>query len=615
MLHFRSGITPRVSAYLFVGAACVLLLFAARPAPGKSSAASSSDTQVTFTRDIAPIMFRSCSSCHRPGEAAPFSLLTYSDAKRHAHQIVDVTQSRIMPPWLPEPQDLKFADELRLSDAQIGLIRRWVEQGEAEGDSRDLPPAPKFVEGWQLGKPDLILTATKPLVLPPQGTDTYWNFIFRLPIQETKWVKAIEIRPGDKQYVHHANILLDRTGESREREAEPGAGFGGMEIRIESQVFDPDSHLLFWKPGTVPSVEPDGLALRLDKGTDLILNTHLQPSGKPEIIQPSIGIYFTSHPATKFPMLLQLENDVKLDIPAGDKNFVVSDDFTLPVDVDLMAIYPHAHYLGKDIQAFATLPDGTKKTLIHIPHWNLNWQAVYRYAEPVRLPKGTTVSLRYVYDNSDENPMNPNHPPARVLSGNRSSDEMCHLWLQVLPVNFDPAQGDPRMALQEALARHNVENNPADYEAHYNLGAMLQARKDLEGAIAEYAAAVRLRPQDAIGNNALGAALLAAGHPQQGAEYLQAALRARPDYFDARYNLGFALAGQDDFSGAAEQFRQALQLQPQDANVEANLGAALAQMGQFAEAKSHFERALQIDPNQAIAKENLEALQEETGAH
>jgi len=615
MLHFRSGITPRVSAYLFVGAACVLLLFAARPAPGKSSVASGADTQVTFTRDIAPIMFRSCSSCHRPGEAAPFSLLTYSDAKRHAHQIVDVTQSRIMPPWLPEPQDLKFADELRLSDAQIGLIRRWVEQGEAEGDSRDLPPAPKFVEGWQLGKPDLILTATKPLVLPPQGTDTYWNFIFRLPIQETKWVKAIEIRPGDKQYVHHANILVDRTGASRRREAEPGAGFGGMEIRIESQVFDPDSHLLFWKPGTVPSVEPDGLALRLDKGTDLILNTHLQPSGKPEIIQPSIGIYFTSHPATKFPMLLQLENDVKLDIPAGDKNFVVSDDFTLPVDVDLMAIYPHAHYLGKDIQAFATLPDGTKKTLIHIPHWNLNWQAVYRYAEPVRLPKGTTVSLRYVYDNSDENPMNPNHPPARVLSGNRSSDEMCHLWLQVLPVNFDPAQGDPRMALQEALARHNVENNPADYEAHYNLGAMLQARKDLEGAIAEYAAAVRLRPQDAIGNNALGAALLAAGHPQQGAEYLQAALRARPDYFDARYNLGFALAGQDDFSGAAEQFRQALQLQPQDANVEANLGAALAQMGQFAEAKSHFERALQIDPNQAIAKENLEALQEETGAH
>ena len=263
-----------------------------------------------------------------------------------------------------------------------------------------------------------------------------------------------------------------------------------MEIRIESQVFDPDSHLLFWKPGTVPYVEPEGMALRLDKGTDLILNTHLQPSGKPEVIQPSIGLYFTPHAATKLPMLLQLENDVKLDIPAGQKDFLVTDEFTLPIDVDLMAIYPHAHYLGKDIQAFATLPDGTKKTLIHIPQWNLNWQAVYRYAEPVRLPKGTKVSLRYVYDNSEENPLNPNHPPARVVGGNRSSDEMCHLWLQVLPVNFDPAQGDPRMVLQEALARHNVEKNPGDFEAHYNLAAMLQARKTdkLDAAIGEYEA-------------------------------------------------------------------------------------------------------------------------------
>ncbi|MGA7754532.1 MAG: tetratricopeptide repeat protein [Candidatus Sulfotelmatobacter sp.] len=560
-------------------------------------------------------MFRSCAQCHRPGEAAPFSLLTYADAKKHARQIADVTRSRAMPPWLPEPQQLKFADELRLSDAEIKLIASWVEQGEAEGNPKDLPAAPKYVEGWRLGKPDLILTATKPLVLPPQGTDTYWNFIFPVPINESRWVKAIEIRPGDKRYVHHANILVDRAGASRKREAEPGAGFGGMEIRIESQVFDPDSHLLFWKPGTVPSVEPDGMALRLDKGTDLILNTHLQPSGKPEIIQPSIGIYFTARPATKFPMLLQMENDAKLDIPPGEKNFVVTDDFTLPVDVDLMAIYPHAHYLGKDIQAVAMLPDGAKKALIHIPQWNLNWQAVYRYAEPVRLPKGTTITLRYTYDNSDDNPLNPNHPPARVMGGNRSSDEMCHLWLQVLPVNFDPAQGDPRMTLQEALARHNVEKNPGDFEAHYNLAAMLQSKNDLDGAIAEYAAAVKLRPQDAAGNNALGAALVAEGHPDQGVAYLQTALTARPDYFDAHYNLGIALASGEDFSGAAQQFEQALKLQPQDANVEANLGAALAESGRLGEAKAHFEHALEIDPNQALARENLEALKKEMGEH
>jgi tetratricopeptide (TPR) repeat protein len=516
-----------------------------------------------------------------------------------------------MPPWLPEPQPLKFADELRLSDAEISMLQRWIDQGEVEGSPTDLPPQPKFVEGWRLGKPDLILTATKPLILPPQGTDTYWNFIFRVPIEGTRWVKAIEIRPGDKRYVHHANILVDRTGSSRQREAEPGAGFGGMEIRIESQVFDPDSHLLFWKPGTVPSVEPEGMALRLDKGTDLILNTHLQPSGKPEVIQPSIGIYFTPHPATKFPMLLQLENDLKLDIPPGDKNFLVTDDFTLPVDVDLLGIYPHAHYLGKDIQAFATLPNGATETLIHIPQWNLNWQAVYRYAQPVRLPKGTVIHLRYSYDNSEENPMNPNHPPIRVIGGNRSTDEMCHLWLQVLPVDFDATQGDPRMALQEALARHNIEKNPGDFEAHYNLGAMLQSRQDLNGAIAQYEAALRLRPRDAAGNNALGAALVAAGRPDQGAPYLRNALQARPDYFDAHYNLGFAMAGQNDFAGAVEQFEAALKLQPQDAAVEANLGVALAEMERYVEAKSHFEHALQLDPDQPIARENLEALRKE----
>lgn len=581
---------------------------------GASPQTTKAAAEITFNRDIAPIMFRSCASCHRPGEAAPFSLLSYSDVKKHARQIAEVTRSRAMPPWLPEPQELRFADEQRLSAAEIDRIATWVEQGAVEGNTKDLPPAPTFVEGWRLGKPDLVLTATKPLTLPPQGTDTYWNFIFPVPIEETRWVKAIEIRPGDKRYVHHANILVDRAGASRKRESEPGAGFGGMEIRIESQVFDPDSHLLFWKPGTIPSPEPEGMALRLDKGTDLILNTHLQPSGKPETIQPSIGLYFTPHPATKFPMLLQLENDAKLDIPAGETNFVVTDEFTIPVDVDLMAIYPHAHYLGRDIQAFATLPGGSRKTLIHIPQWNLNWQAVYRYAQPVRLPKGTTVSLRYTYDNSDENPMNPNHPPVRVVGGNRSSDEMCHLWLQVLPVNFDAGRGDPRMELQEALARHNVEKNPADFEAHYNLAAMLQAKDKLGAALSEYQAAVRLRPEDATANNALGAALVAAGQPAPATAFLRKASEERPDYFDAHYNFGIALAQTGDFEHATEQFRTALRLQPNDAGVEANLGAVLAEMGQYPEAKSHFEHALRLDPNQPIAKENLEALRKEMGA-
>jgi Tfp pilus assembly protein PilF/mono/diheme cytochrome c family protein len=601
MLHLRC----RVGLIATVAVAGLLAVSISR----EVSAASSAST-VTFNKDIAPVLYRSCASCHRPEEAAPFSLLTYADAKKHALQIADVTRDKSMPPWLPEPQKLKFADEMRLTVKEIDLIQQWVEQGAAEGNPADLPPAPKFVPGWQLGVPDLVLQAGKPFTLPPQGTDTYWNFIFRVPITETKWVKAVEIRPGDKRYIHHANLLIDRDESSRGREATPGAGFGGMEIRIESQVFEPDSHLLFWKPGTVPSVEPDGMALRLDKSTDLILNTHMQPSGKTEIIQPSVGLYFTSHPATKFPMLLQLEDDTKLDIPAGQHDFPVTDDFVLPVDVNLLAIYPHAHYLGKDIEAWATLPDGSRQELIHIPHWNLNWQAVYRYAEPVRLPKGTTVSMRYIYDNSPDNPLNPNHPPARVKSGNRSSDEMCHLWLQVLPVNFDPAQGDPRMVLEEALAAHDVKNDPANFEAHYNLAAMLQGHGRLGDAIKEYEAALRLHPDDAVANNALGAALLADGQPRPAVRVLNDALASRPDYFDAHYNLGNALAQLGDMEGAEQQFRLALQKQPNDANAEANLGSALAELGRYSEAESHYKRALEIDPNQSLARENLEAVRQ-----
>ena len=567
--------------------------------------------QVTFNRDIAPILFHYCSPCHRPGEGGPFPLLTYADAKARARQIAAVTSKRFMPPWLPEPQELRFADELHLSNEQITLLQMWVEQGAVEGASADLPPAPQFVPGWQLGRPDEIIEAKKPYTLPASGSDMYWNFIFRTPVDRTRWLKAIEIRPGEKRAVHHANILVDRNQSARRQEAEPGAGFPGMELKIESETFDPDSHFLFWKPGIVPRPEPEGMSLRLDTETDLVLNMHLQPSGKTEKIQPNLGLYFTDKPATLFPLLLQLENDRQLDIPPGEKHFLVTDEFTLPVDVDLLAIYPHAHYLGKDLEALATLPDGSAKTLIHIPRWDLNWQAVYRYADPVPLPKGTTISMRYVYDNSSENLANPNDPPRRVVAGNRSSDEMAHLWLQVLPRASSDGAFDPRMLLQENMARHNVGKNPAEFEAHYNLAAMLQARGAQAEAIQHFELAVHLRPQDATANNALGASLLAAGRIGEAMPYLYAALRAQRDNFDAHYNLANALVSQDRFLEAIEHYRAAIRLHPDDANAEANLGGALAETGKLSEAKLHFQRALRINPNHKLARENLEQINRE----
>ena len=574
-----------------------------------ASPTTPASVRVTFNRDIAPIIFEYCSPCHRPGEAAPFSLLTYDDAARFARQIAYLAERRIMPPWLPAPGEFKFVGEMRLSDQQIALFKDWAEQGAPQGDPRDLPPAPKFTPGWQLGKPDLILQARKPYALAASGSDNYWNFIFPTDFADVRWVKSIEIRPGEKRVIHHANILLDRMHSSRAQEKHPGEGFPGMELRIESESFDPDSHIFFWKPGSVPHVEPPDMALRLDPGNDFVLNTHLQPSGKAESIEPSIGIYFADKPATKFPVLLELQNDLALDIPPGDANFLVSDSFTMPVDVDLLAIYPHAHYLGKELAATASFPDGSRKTLINIPRWDLNWQAVFYYAQQVFLPKGTVINMRYVYDNSAANIANPHRPPERVQGGNRTVDEMAHLWLQVLPHGDALPDKESRMLLDEALWRHDVARNPADFAAQYNLGAILQLRGQSTDALEHYQAAITLRPTDAIANNALGGVLLSVGQTEQSIAPLQTAIQSRPDYFAAHYNLGNAFASLGQFPQAIVHFRKAVELNPNDSMAEANLGAALAELSQLSSAKTHLERALKLDPNNHLASDDLQEVQ------
>jgi Tfp pilus assembly protein PilF len=565
---------------------------------------------VTFNRDIAPIVFHYCSPCHHPGEAAPFSLLNYQDTAKFAAQIAAITRRRIMPPWLPAPSDLKFSGDLRLSDQQIAFFQAWAEQGVPEGNPHDLPPPPQFTPGWQLGKPDVILRARKPYELPASGTDNYWNFIFPTDFKTTRWVRAIEIRPGEKRVVHHANILIDRLHSSRAQERHPGDGFAGMELRIESESFDPDSHIFFWKPGSLPHVEPGGMALRLDPGDDLVLNTHLQPSGKPETIEPSIGLYFTDKPATKFPLLLELQNDKALDIPPNDSNFEVTEEFTLPTEVRLLAIYPHAHYLGKDLLATATLPDGSSKTLIHIPRWDLNWQAVFYYDSEVILPAQTRISMRYIYDNSAANIVNPFNPPQRVLGGNRTTDEMAHLWLQVLPHGDAVPATQARLLLQEALARHDVLRDPGDFAAQYNLAAMLQVRSAFNEALPHFQAAVQVRPSDAIANNALGACFLALGNSSAAVPPLLLAIQNKPDYFSARYNLGNAYAALGRFDEAIVQFAEAVRLSPSDSMAEANLGAALAESGNLPDAQSHLERALKLNPQNSVALDDLQEVKQ-----
>ncbi len=580
-----------------------------RPANAAESSVTPAATvpEVTWSRQIAPIVYRNCTTCHHPGGAGPFSLLTYQDARRRAPQMVQVTQSHFMPPWLPAPGYGDFADARRLSDEQVALIRRWVEAGMPEGDGAEAPPPPHYDATWQMGKPDLILTIEHPYTLTASGTDVFRNFILPYPLAQTHFIRAMEILPTVPQVVHHANVLIDRTASYRSQHlADWKNGFPGMELELDAgNSFDPDSHFLFWKPDTPVLVEPEGMPWRLDPGNDLILNIHLKPSGKPETIAAQIGLYFTAQPATEHPMLLQLEDDRDLDIPAGDRNFVVQDELKLPIDVDVLGIYPHAHYLGRELEGWATLPNAQKKWLIRIPNWDIDRQSIYRYREPVFLPRGSVLHMHYAYDNSAGNVHNPNDPPIRVRAGNRSVDEMAHLWIQVLPVNVPKEGPDPRLLLEEAWMEHRLSKNSRDFIALYNLASAQAGLGHYSEAASAYRRLLAAHPGDARTLNSLGAALENAKDWQGAADAYARAIALGPNSCDARFNLAGLELKRTRFSEAEEQFRTMLRQCPEDAGARNGLGVALAGEGDSATAETEFKRALELDPQNFSALYHL----------
>jgi len=595
---------------------------------------------VTFNKDIAPIVFHSCAPCHRPGDAAPFPLLTFEQVKSHASQIVAVTGRRYMPPWPPEPGYGDFDGTRRLSDGQIRLFALWVKSGTPEGNPADLPAAPHFSEAWEVGPPDLVVQIPRPFTLAASSGDVFRNFVVPMEIKQTRYIRAIELRPGNKRVVHHANVVLDRARSLRQRDGADGQpGFPGMDVVTEGGAeFEPDSHFLFWKPGSPAQQTPDDMAWRLNPGDDLIVNLHLQPSGKPEIVQPMLGLYFAKQPPRRFPMLLQLEHDGAIDIPRGSRDFSVTDQLTLPVDCQVLAIYPHAHYLGKRVDAWATTPGGERLWLVRIDDWNINWQAVYTYREPVRLPKGSTVSMRITYDNSSGNPRNPNHPPKRVLSGDRSQDEMGHVWLQVLPDK--QGQQDPRVILQAALMRRRLEKYPSDFVAHFNLGGVLQMEGKHQEALDQYQKALVVNPASAAARNNLATWLVMLDRLDDAIRELRETLARDPEYANARFNLARSLEARGDTEAAIASFvecvkerpddaharvhlssllikerrygealphlREAARLKPGDPDIVANLGTVLALRGDLEGAIAAYQQALRIDPNHKTARANLD---------
>ncbi|HTA52117.1 MAG TPA: tetratricopeptide repeat protein [Candidatus Acidoferrum sp.] len=601
MHWLRCAAAPNSIAFVLAAA-----LATAQTGPAQNSFPPAS-SRPTYAHDIAPILYRACSSCHRPGESGPFPLLTFDDARKFAPQIAAAVSSRAMPPWLPARGYGDFSNDSSLTDDEIHAIVEWTTSGAPQGSPDQTPPAPKFTEGWQLGTPDMILDATRAYTVPSAGPDVFWNFIFSPQLSTKRYVRAIEVRPGIPHGVHHANLLVDRAGSARSHEAQPGAGFPGMDLTVQHSVFDFDSHFLFWKPGSAPWVEPDGLSWELDPGTDLILNAHIMTMGMPMQVKPSIGLYFTDKPPTKFPLLIELERDGRLDIPAGAKDFTVGDDLRLPLDVDLLAIYPHAHYLGHVLEAYATLPTGERKWLIKIPDWDPNWQAVYHDREPVFLPKYTVISMRWHFDNSAANPRNPHKPPQRVGGGNQSTDEMAHLWLQVLP----RGDGDRRRELEQAVMQHNVEKNPHDFWAHLWLGALRLSLANPAGAEASLETAVSIDPSQPEGHNWLGLALGALGRSQEAISQFRTALVLKPDYANANFNLARTLTRFGRYSEAASIFTAMITAAPNDPQIRNAFGEVLLKMHKPADALAQFDRSLALDPSQQVAQEDRDLAQRE----
>jgi mono/diheme cytochrome c family protein len=444
-----------------------------------AAAQNPSANQITFSEHVAPIVFTRCATCHRPGQVAPFSLLTYEDARRHGTTIAEVTESHFMPPWKPDGGDIEFQGDRRLTQPQIETIQRWVAGGMPEGDRGRLPRAPSFDAGWPLGEPDLVLSMPEPFVVPADGPDIYRNFVLPTKLSRDTWVKAVDFRPSAGGVVHHAAFLLDSTGEARQKDkADPLPGYGGVmgggltngpaspaELVARARGVAQTSPAQAagraggggaiggWAPGGGPKTLPDDLAYFVPAGADVVLSVHFHPTGKAEREASKIALYFARRPPTKPFLIVTLppySGAFKgINIPPGATQYTVTDSFVLPADARAFAVSGHAHYLGKELTLTATVPGHATMTLFSISDWDINWQGTYFFKDYVSLPAGTRLDATIRYDNSAANVRNPFNPPQRVTFGEQSTNEMGMLVLLIVA-------GQPGGAptLRTALEQH-----------------------------------------------------------------------------------------------------------------------------------------------------------------
>ena len=417
---------------------------------------------ITFNQEIAPIVYEKCSMCHRPGQTGPFSLLSYQDVKQRAETMLAVIDDGYMPPWKPVNDNVHYSNDRRLGERQKAMFEQWISDGLLEGEDPK-PTPPTFPDGWTLGQPDLSAKMLGRYEIPASGPDIYRSFVIPLDLTKDRWVKAIEYRPSALAAVHHAIFFVDPTGTARLMDGADGTpGIEGMGFLDNGRRFQPSSRLSNlslggYVPGTMPTKLPGDLAMYLPKGSDIIVQTHFHPSGKVEQEQGELAIYFAEQPPTKQLVSIQVPAmfgiGVGIRVPAGEANYVVEESYELPFAIRVVSIGAHAHYICREASMYAKLPSGESIALLEIDDWDLDWQDRYYFESPLELPAGTVLKTRLVYDNSEENPENPNSPPREIRWGRQSGDEMGSVTLQAVAV--DETQ---RKLLERSIRRYRISS-------------------------------------------------------------------------------------------------------------------------------------------------------------
>ncbi len=576
------------------------------PPSSLPSRSPSADAAPTFNQHIAPLMHSRCGGCHRSGGAGPFSLLTFAEVKRRAGQIAAVTGSGFMPPWKADAHPGGFVAQPRLTADDVALIATWA-NAPVEGPGT-APVPPRWSTGWYLGTPDLVVTLPANYTLPAEPSDVFRIFVLPLPVNRRRYVTGIEFDPGNARVVHHANIRIDSTdGSRRMDEADRLPGYDGLMARGAEY---PEGHFLGWTPGQIaPLVAPD-LAWPLDPGTDLVVQLHMQTSGKPETVRPRIAFYFSDTPPSRTPSILRLGSQ-GIDITPGDSRYAIADRYTLPVDATLLAVQPHAHYRATLVRGTATFPDGRTQSLITINDWDFRWQHVYRYVEPIRLPKGTVVAMHYTFDNAPTNPRNPQVPPQRVRWGQRSFDEMGDLWFQLVAdgdADRERLRGEvqAKMTAEDYIGLETMlASNPDDTELHDDAGVTALALGRPADAVVHFRATASRHPESAPAHYNLGTALTQAGLFDDAIVSYERAIALRPGYAVALANLGDTLASAGRAAEAIPRYEEAVAADSSLPEAHNSLGAMLWRRGDLDRAERELKRALELRPSYAEAFFNL----------